>query len=429
MVKRHWKKRLMIWGISCLVVASLSATAAFALSWDSCRKVSGPCPYPGICGSYYDSNSNGICDFSEPAPEVKPLPEAVTSNETKPAADTAMATNPADVQSDLAPPSESAPEETPEVAVPAGTIPPSSPEPGEPGQPENLPETDTEAADTQGLALDAETGATGWTAFWSGPWLGVTILVLLLLAATLHKYFFTSPAVRWVLLISGALFLGFYSKCLLCPVGAVTSVGNFLTGRPFSYSIMAVLLLPILFTLFVGRIYCGSVCPMGAVQEMLHRVGRKLKIAGKPTGSPIIKFLLKGKYAVLFGVIVAGLVGGSAIFCNLDPFGFLFNRGGTIVAAVLLVGVLTWSVFSPRPWCRFVCPYGALLGIVNGLRHLAAKTMGGYLSPYIDPELCSGCRACHRKCPTRAISGNAIRYFECIDCGECTQACRKQAID
>ncbi len=376
-----------------------------------------------------DSNSNGICDFSEPAPEVKPLLEAVPPAATKPAADTAMAPTTADERSDLTTSDADLPGETPAVAEPEVALPQPSPEPGEPGQSEEVPETDTEAADSQSLALESEAGGLGWTAFWSGPWLGIAILLLLLVAATLHKYFFTYPSLRWVLLLSGAIFLGFYSKCLLCPVGAVTIVGNFFTGRPLSYSILALLLLPILFTLLFGRIYCGSVCPMGAVQELLHRFGRKLKIAGKPSDSSLIKFLLKGKYAVLFGVIFAGLVGGSALFCNLDPFGFLFNRGGTLVAAVLLVGVLTWSVFSPRPWCRFICPYGALLGIVNGLRHLAATRMGGYLSPYIAPDLCTNCRACNRKCPTRAISGNTIRYFECIDCGECTQACRKQAID
>ncbi|MEI6614742.1 MAG: 4Fe-4S dicluster domain-containing protein [Chrysiogenales bacterium] len=134
------------------------------------------------------------------------------------------------------------------------------------------------------------------------------------------------------------------------------------------------------------------------------------------------RWLQKIKYALLILIILWPLIYRQKLFLKLDPFKALFNLEGSTF--LLLFGglVLISSLFFYRPFCRYVCPFGAAAGIINrlGFFHLKMK---------ID-QTCSGCNSCLSRCPATAIrpqrgQGAMIDAANCIACGECGAACKK----
>ncbi len=247
------------------------ASAAWAFGWDSCRRVSGPCPYPGLCHSYYDSNGNGICDLSEPAPapqpEAQPAP-ADTAQVSAPPVATAPQAN--DEQKTLAAATPAPAETLPDMANDSLPVSLELEEHTSFNQGDGQEETALPVNPVPAPVVSAETPVQSINAQLL-PLLG---LFLLLLAASLHKLIFRQPWLRWLLLGAGLVYLGFYSKCFLCPVGAFTAIVQLASGKITSYLLLGLLLLPVIFTILFGRIYCGSVCPMGAAQDFLTLLGK-----------------------------------------------------------------------------------------------------------------------------------------------------------
>lgn len=184
-------------------------------------------------------------------------------------------------------------------------------------------------------------------------------------------------------------YFGFYRKGCVCSVGALQNVLNALIGDglavPLVVSVFFVL--PILFALFFGRVFCAAVCPLGAVQEVcaVHPVQ-----VPKPADAVLGLFA----YAYL-GVTVLGLATGSGfLICRYDPFVGFFRQGGSF--NMLLAGgvLLAAGIFVARPYCRYLCPYGVLLRWASLLarRHAA-----------ITPGACIQCRLCEASCPYHAI--------------------------
>lgn len=215
--------------------------------------------------------------------------------------------------------------------------------------------------------------------------------------------------------------LGFYFGGCICPIGALQNLPLRLAGIVSGQYILwlILVLLPIVFIFLAGRVFCSSVCPLGAVQELTFRIGKKLGLNhGKP-GLERIKWLRYIKYAVLVWLIVFTAITGYTLFCRYDPFLTLFTFSGTLISTLLLAVVLISSLFVSRPWCRIICPYGALLGIINKISMRKEN---------IKCSSCNGCGMCTTECPVDAISVSKdksgskvpeIDYFECINCKKC----------
>ncbi|BBL68189.1 4Fe-4S binding protein [Methanoculleus chikugoensis] len=161
----------------------------------------------------------------------------------------------------------------------------------------------------------------------------------------------------------------------------------------------------IVLTLVVGRIICGQICPAGAVQEVMHLVPVK-KYGSAESRVPV---------AVRAGIFVVFLAAGLGLGINLlglIGLADFFNLAVMSVSFFVFLGIVLISAVVYRPFCRYVCPYGALL----------APAASRALYRLRRTDACIKCRKCERACPTGAARPDD-RLGECYLCGRCTEAC------
>ena len=169
------------------------------------------------------------------------------------------------------------------------------------------------------------------------------------------------------------IILGFVVQGCYCPLGTFQYL--FLPGGLafLGWMGLAILLLPVVFALFWGRVFCGWVCPMGALQEILSRI----HVPGKPRlPVKLDKLLHYLKYLVLAGLValLTLLAHGSfyeghwpALFCSIDPFHTIFTF--FLVGSLWLAGLtVLLSILLGRFFCKYLCFYGALLSLLSRLR-------------------------------------------------------------
>lgn len=214
-----------------------------------------------------------------------------------------------------------------------------------------------------------------------------------------------------------------------CPLGALQSALNNLPALP-----LYVLGTLAIFGALLGRAVCAFLCPIGLLQELLYKIPTP-KI---PKGSWSRRLSI-GKYVVLAvfvvgiplytlasrGVVVPG-------FCKwICPAGTL--EGGIGLAAFSeqmrgqLGGLFAWkaivlgmlavaSVFVYRPFCRFLCPLGAIYSLFNRIAIFGIR---------VDEEKCTHCGLCARSCK---MDVRRVNDRECIRCGECRGICPSGAL-
>ena len=208
----------------------------------------------------------------------------------------------------------------------------------------------------------------------------------------------------------------------LCPFGGVVTIYQYATVGTFVQKIheSAFVLMVIGFVLAIlfGPVFCGWVCPLGTVQEWVSKWGRKLfRRRFNHFVPPRIDNILRyARYIVLVWVLYVTAVSGKLIFSDYDPYFALFNFWSGEVAwqAFVILGLtLSLSLFVERPWCKYACPYGAVLGLSNLFRafkiHRAEST-------------CKADGACSILCPMNISvdSVTAVGDHQCISCLECT---------
>ncbi len=232
----------------------------------------------------------------------------------------------------------------------------------------------------------------------------VTAVLLLGLAA----FFAKSVALRWVSLAATLLVLGFLDAAFLS-VSHVTAAiwvgpGVFLRDVPLLILASATLLT----TLLWGRVFCGVWCPFGALQDVLERIVPARWRVRVPWAVHLRARWLK--YAVLAGVVGAGLLGSrTSLYQYVEPFGTVFFPSRSLLLWSLAGLFLAGAVFVPRFYCRYVCPLGAGLGVLSVVAPWRIRRV---------PQ-CQPCRVCEQDCPTGAIQGPEIDFPECVRCNRC----------
>ena len=224
---------------------------------------------------------------------------------------------------------------------------------------------------------------------------------------------------RFISLAFSMVYLGFFLGLCPCVIGALQNAVLHLGDIKAYLAHFIILAVPIVSTLFLGRLFCGWVCPMGAVQQFLYRRDLGFKL---PEGwGARLRHL---RFVVLAAVIFAALYTGTTAFAEVDPFKSLFNAQISPVPTTLLVLVLGASIFVFTPWCRFLCPMGAVLSVVGRLSR----------RQLVFNAECKNCGACARTfCDYKALTpGKAlpvIAQHECARCGECVSRCPRDGMD
>lgn len=243
--------------------------------------------------------------------------------------------------------------------------------------------------------------------------------LFIILSAVLFLYRQTS--FRKPLLFASLVVFGFYFGNAVNPINSIFSL-PVQTGTKLVDSIIIVAL-PIVISLFLGRFFCGWVCPAGAVQELIHPEKFAFQLP------PLIdKILASLRYLLLIGGIVFSWSALANIWNNNDPFHGLFTFKRSALSAILLVLVLTASMFIERFYCRYLCPLGAVLAITSRFSLFKLKP---------ESELCIACGKCSqpKACPMQVIVTTNpytdlphIKPADCIVCYRCVDICRYSAL-
>jgi polyferredoxin len=194
--------------------------------------------------------------------------------------------------------------------------------------------------------------------------------------------------------------------------------------------IWSLIVLTILTTLLIGRLYCGWLCPFGAVTEFLFEIKkffeqRYKKSLGKEIeidiieDMSIVKFLRKYEHIyryIKYILAVIILLFPAMIF--LEPFQYMFlSYKINLVQMIYLIIILLFCILFIRLWCRYFCPLGGFLSIVAKVSLFKLKMA----------KSCFHCEICKTVCPTHAIVEKdkklKIIYSECVLCNKCRQSC------
>ena len=217
-----------------------------------------------------------------------------------------------------------------------------------------------------------------------------------------------------------------------CPLGSIQNALSY-SGHRAGWYVLGIIMI---FGLSLGRTICGWLCPLGLIQELLHKIPTP-----KIPKSRVTRALSYLKYVILAVFVVAvpmwygvrhdlAVPGFCKYICPAGTFegaigllsnpknanyfsmlGILFTR-----KFVIMIIIGTACIFCYRSFCRFICPLGAIYGLFNKLALVSVK---------IDENRCNGCGACGRSCK---MDVRHIGDHECINCAKCMGACNQNAL-
>lgn len=220
-----------------------------------------------------------------------------------------------------------------------------------------------------------------------------------------------------------------------CPIGSLQAV----LGSPkyqFSYYVIGMIMA---FGAFFGRFVCGFLCPFGLVQDLLHKIPFPVKIRVLKMESFLrsLKYIILVLFVIILPMTAVNIIGmGDPWFCKwICPSGTLLGgiplvfRNPALKSAIgflfgwkmfLLLFTVVFSIVIYRPFCRYLCPLGAIYGCFNKVSIYRYQ---------VDEEKCVGCKKCQNVCEFNLPVYKEPNSSQCIRCGKCKNECPKGAID
>jgi NosR/NirI family nitrous oxide reductase transcriptional regulator len=293
------------------------------------------------------------------------------------------------------------------------------------------PEANVQEASAQPeLDLDLPPPLPAWVEAWSDAKVNVAILAALLTGLTavfvfqaqLARHRLAHRLVRNGFLLTVLVWLGWTAGVQFSIVNVISYLKAPFVSLDFGFYLAEPLMVivagyTLISLLLIGRgVFCGWLCPFGALQDLLGQVARALGVPQFNPSAALEKRLWLGKYIAAAAVLVLVLSGidAAGATTELEPFRTAitskFVRGWPFV--VYASALLAVGLFSERAYCRFLCPLGGVLALLDRLHLLNLLKR--------RPECGSPCRLCERACPVRAIqpSGKIVtaECFQCLDC-------------
>jgi len=230
----------------------------------------------------------------------------------------------------------------------------------------------------------------------------------------------TSTLLYSISLILGGIILGATPNAPMPIQQIFTTIGM---AGPINAIIpmLVILVLLLLSALFFGRLFCGHACPVGALEELISKINFKSNIKAQKNNKLHVE--IPSKVAniirwIFFGlIIILSLIWTISILQILNPFsGFSFIKNPGAVALLIpfitLIVVILASIFVYRPWCRLMCPFGALASITSCYSRYK----------YSRTDDCTECGLCEKICPTQEAFKES-KKGECYYCGRCVEIC------
>jgi len=232
--------------------------------------------------------------------------------------------------------------------------------------------------------------------------------IALVIGLAVLAFFTKKAALRWVSLAATFIVLGYVDGGFLSVshitaaiwVGPSVFLGDLALLVMITFTIVAVI--------FFGRIFCGYLCPFGALQDFIDAIVPKRFQKELPRN--VHRVALKAKYGILAIIVLPALMGSeTSLYQYFEPFGTVFSIGPSRLLWTIAGAILLSSAIVPRFYCRYMCPLGAALALgsvvsLNRIRRV---------------EQCGYCKVCEQKCPTGAIDGAKVDFKECVRCNVC----------
>lgn len=208
------------------------------------------------------------------------------------------------------------------------------------------------------------------------------------------------------------------------PISALVAAKRLLlSGQydPIHPAGLTIFLAALLLGLFLRKGFCGWICPVGFVSNLAERLGRPQALPPWLDGPLLsLKYLLLGffLYLILWRMdlhsIEAFLASPYNLIVDVKMLSFFLHPSP--LAGTILLALLLFSLINKNPWCRYLCPYGGLLGILALLSPFQVRR---------EPSACIACHRCQRVCPAAipVAAKVTVRSPECIGCLECVAAC------
>lgn len=220
------------------------------------------------------------------------------------------------------------------------------------------------------------------------------------------------------------------------PLGALESM---IARKHVAKVVVISLIIPVVLTIFFGRIFCSWICPMGLILEVTDKLRKLLKFLEVKTYN--VRFSRGTKFALLgvglissaiLSVPILGYVYPPAIISREfhDLIFTLFDRAeakllgfsfvGLTWMSLILLGIVVFEVLvSRRWWCRYICPGGGVYILLGTKRPVRVQLL---------KEKCTHCVDCVVACPMGLNPMNNDMGMECDNCGECISSCHDDAL-
>jgi len=240
-----------------------------------------------------------------------------------------------------------------------------------------------------------------------GPQALDLVLLIGFVAFALVSFFRKSVRLKLVALVAAVGYLGFVKSRLVSVVDlfAVADLNLPIVKHNLAWYLLSLFVL--VSTVLWGRFYCGRVCAFGALTQLMDlTVPAKLRVE---VPAPLERRAAWIKYGLLAGVLAYFIATRDvSIYRYVEPF-WMFGLFGTTSMWIGLAVLLTATLFVRNLYCRFLCPVGALLGLISNLTVFRIKRWSE----------CNSCKICEKTCEWGAIRGPKILKSECVRCDDC----------